>query len=375
MRAVLAIVALLGLTLAASATRADVPVVRDPPQWRDAQALSQPRSHLNAVALPTGEILVVGGLDPASEDPVLRTAEILDPRTGAVSRLPHRPAPRIDSSATTLPSGLLVLAGGSEYVGDEWRQTGVTEVFDPWTKGLWRARSLRDPRADHGAVALDDGRVLVAGGHDGPHMLASVEIFEPLYERWVLGPSLPRPRQQFTMAKLPGGRVLVAGGLEGNGVPSRTSLVYDPWRNVWDEGPELSVERVLHATVTLPSGDVMLVGGQRAAGGSAERYDFRRQTFAYAGTFARARMLPLAAALADGTVVVIGGVERFAGTFFPTPSVEVYDPATNAWTAGPDPSVSSAFSGIVALDGDVWVIAGAGEEERALARVARIEFQ
>lgn len=376
MRALLARVAWLGvITISVgSGMAAGRAVEHASGGWQDAGSLAAPRSHLSAIRLATGDILVAGGLDPSRSEYVLDTAEVLDARTGKVRVVDGEPTPRIDASVTTLADGMVLLAGGSEWVGpdvapDGWAQVGAAELLDPFTLRWKQINSLREARADHGATLLGDGRVLVAGGHRGTKMLSSVEIFDPKTKSWTAARAMPRPRQQFSIATLPDGDVLVAGGLETNGLPSKTSLLYSPGKNTWREGPPLGVERVLHSTVVLSDGDVLLVGGQKAAAGTAERFDAVTERFVPAGSLVEPRMLAQVAALADGRVVVAGGLEPVEKEFLPMRSIEVWDPRANAWTRGPAPDEASAFGGLVAIANDVWLIAGAGEGERALDRV------
>lgn len=347
---------------------------RAPAVWRDSDSLSAPRSHLNGIVLASEDVLVFGGLDPARvPDPVLPRGELLDPRTGQLRVVEGEPVPRIDASATTLPAGNVVVAGGSEWIDADWRQSDVTELLDPWSKAWTTGAPLHYARADHGATLLKDGRVLVAGGHQGVRFLSSVEVFDPSRRTWSLVAPLPKPRAQFSIATLPNGNVLVAGGIE-QGVPSRTSLVYDVAKNAWRQGPDLTIARVLHATVSLPNGDVLLVGGQNLAAGSAERYDVPNERFVYAGSLARARLLPQAVSLGDGRVIVAGGIEPRATSFAPTPSVEMWDPRRNAWSLGPDMDEGSAFGALVVVDREIWLLAGAGADERALSRVTHLRI-
>ena len=351
------------------------PTERTEPRWQELSRLDAPRAHLQAVALATGEIMVVGGLDPESTGIVRNTTELIDPRTGRATRVEGAHVGRIDPKLSTLPSsGLVVATGGSEWTGAGWVQVATTELFDPWTKHWLDSRPMHHARADHGAAVLRDGRLVVAGGHMGPRMLDTVEIFDPIRERWSTAAPLPKPRQLFAMTAILDGRILVAGGLEWPGVPSKTSLYYDPNANAWTEGPKLLVERVLHTTVALKGGDVLLIGGQRAAAGTAERFDFRRRAFVHAGTLELPRMLAQAALLEDGRVLVVGGLPRPASARFePTGSAELYDPMANSWRTLPSIAEGSAFGGLVTTEFGAVLIAGAGDDEQALDRVVRFQ--
>jgi hypothetical protein len=347
------------------------------PHWRPAGALAQPRSHATAVALATGEILIVGGVDPANDTVALSTAELFDPRTGATSVLPQKVLGRVNHTATIGWAGRVVVAGGTERYRDDWYATDVVDVYLPYARVWQRSSPIPGARSDHGAAALLDGRIFVTGGNDGPRFVKSSAIYEPWSDRWKTAAPLPHGRTQFTIATLPNGLVLVAGGIEENGLPSKSSLLYDPRANTWSEGPELAVERVLNTAVSLPGGDLLLVGGQRAAAGTAERYEFRDNRFVLTGTLADPRMLAAAAALPDGRVVVAGGlaVSAYRRDFRPMAAAEIWDPQTNAWSDIEDPASRRAFASLVATPFGVFQLGGSGENEQSFADIERLSVR
>jgi hypothetical protein len=75
------------------------------------------------------------------------------------------------------------------------------------------------PRAQHTATLLPDGRVLVAGGENGNSPLSSTEIFNPGTNGWSAAAGMQTPRFQHTATALPDGRLLIAGGQAFGNVP------------------------------------------------------------------------------------------------------------------------------------------------------------
>jgi hypothetical protein len=117
-------------------------------------------------------VLVAGGLDFCSGN-CLPTpgAELYDPTTGTWSYTGQMIVARAGHSATLLPNGQVLVAGGAPidehpgYLALAGRSTA--ELYDPST-GVWSAtRSMADGRACHTAALLSNGDVLVAGGVDG----------------------------------------------------------------------------------------------------------------------------------------------------------------------------------------------------------------
>jgi len=146
------------------------------PQWHETTALSASRTYAQAIGLATGEVLVVGGMD---RDPATRTyshAEIIDPRTGSTTPDPAARIARMWQTLTTLRSDLVLVVDGTERLPDGWHALAYAETFDPWSHTWRTVRAPTYARSDHSAVLLNDGRVLVIGGNDGPKGITPAEI-------------------------------------------------------------------------------------------------------------------------------------------------------------------------------------------------------
>src|SRR5690349_6723749 len=141
---------------------------------------------------------------------------------------------RYEQTATLLPSGKVLVAGGLRhipspyggfYINVSW---GSAELYDP-AAGLWSScGSLVTSRVDHTATLLPNGKVLVAGGYfdDGEinGRLASAELYDPATGAWSSTGSLSAPRRGATATLLPNGKVLVAGGLGDSNYLASTEL-------------------------------------------------------------------------------------------------------------------------------------------------------
>jgi hypothetical protein len=136
----------------------------------------------SSVLLPGGRrVLVVGGKSSATETPT-GTAEILDtslatPRWRYTGSLTH---PRLDANAVILPDGqVLVVGGGARHpYGDP---VLVPELYNPATERWVSMAPQQGSRMYHStALLLPDGRVLSAG-QDSGDLATSGEIFSPPY--------------------------------------------------------------------------------------------------------------------------------------------------------------------------------------------------
>lgn len=120
--------------------------------------LAYPRTNVNALALPDGRILVIGGQRAgkwaADPQPVLE-AEILDPATGTTTLTPPMRFPRqYHSIAVLLPDGRVLAAGGIDPTNLVERDQRSMEVFHPpyLSAGARPAITAGPAAAAHGAT-------------------------------------------------------------------------------------------------------------------------------------------------------------------------------------------------------------------------------
>src|SRR6185503_18150387 len=126
-------------------------------QWTLTGSLKVTRSSHSATRLPNGQVLAVGGRPSKS-------AELYDPQTGnwAFTGSTNQ-VHFFGHTATLLRSGDVLLAGGTSVNGaDDYVST--VELYNPG-KATWSTTaSLPEPRGSHSATLLPDGGVLIAGG-------------------------------------------------------------------------------------------------------------------------------------------------------------------------------------------------------------------
>ncbi|HET6203208.1 MAG TPA: MBG domain-containing protein [Planctomycetota bacterium] len=234
--------------------------------------------------------------------------------------------PRTGASATPLPNGEVLLAGGSDGSGPlaSAERLAVSNGFAP-------VPSMGTGRSGHAAVALGDGRVLVLGGlGSGGAALDAAELYDPATGDWTAIPGgMGEPRAGASATLLADGRVLVGGG-ESLGVASATLEIYDPATNAFAlSSTLLSSERKDHAAVLLGDGRVLFVGGTDGASvfASTEFYDPSTDAVSPGPPLSTPRAGHSATRLLDGRVLVAGGSDGISDLA----SVEVYHPAAGAF--------------------------------------------
>src|SRR5262245_3067457 len=95
--------------------------------------MTTPRHGHTATLLLNGKVLITGGQDSTSGTLRLElaSAELFDPDTETFTRIGDMTMPRRFHSATLLPDGRVLIAGGDGYVR---RTPRTAEIYDPSTE-------------------------------------------------------------------------------------------------------------------------------------------------------------------------------------------------------------------------------------------------
>lgn len=158
--------------------------------------------------------------------------------------------------------------------------------------------------------------------------------------------------------------VLFAGGYaDATGFDAtQRAVLYDPATNQSTE-LEMTAARIYYSMTPLTGSRAILAGGFDGDNvlSSAEIFTESTHGFAATGSMGTARGRHAAAALADGRVLITGGLVPVGGgpTTIDSKTTEIFDPTSGTFTPGPDMSVARFNHSAVALDdGRILVLGG-----------------
>ena len=301
-------------------------------------------SGLTATLLADGRVLLVGGQPGDFSE---ASAELYDPITGTFSPTGSMATPRSYHTATLLADGRVLVTGGHEFNLLN-SALATAEVYDPVTGAFAPAGSMSLARQDHTATLLPDGRVLIAGGYSSSQLaLSDAETFHPATGTFTATGAMAVGRGNHTATSLANGNVLIAGGHSGFPANSLASVeIYDAGNGSFAFAGDMTIPRGAHTATPLSDGTILIVGGFTAFPSlgttlaSAEIYDPVAGSFALTGSMHVARGRHAAALLPSGNVLVAGG---FDGCCSGLSSAEVFSTSL-VDTQPPTISVPADFS-------------------------------
>ena len=341
-----------------------------------------------ATLLASGKVLVAGGSDGYTEDYTEagdQLAELYDPVGGTFSDSIKMTSPRTFHNATLLQDGMVLLTGGFGSGFDQPPILSSAELYDPGTNTFSAISNMTTARAAHTATLLPNGKVLIAGGGTSggwgfPAFGAgdsSAELYDPVTNSFTPTGAMNTPRFAHTATLLPNGKVLIAGGFsEGTIFTTMKALAssefYDPSTGVFTPGPDMTQARGGHTATLLANGIVLIAGGLAQIGdisnylvgpgdpdsvalASADLLDLSSGQFISTGNMTIDREEHTATLLPDGRVLIAGGATGSHGTL---DSAELYDPATGAFSITDSMASQRSAHSATLLNNDTVLITG-----------------
>ena len=359
-----------------SSSASSTPDANTAPAWTATGDMIEARFDHTATSLPDGTVLVAGGFAFIGDSPdsVRASAELYDPSSGSWTATGDMLGGHGGHTATLLPDGTVLVAGGG--IGT----LTSAELYDP-SNGTWTAAGdMLGGHGGHIATLLPDGTVLVAGGYDGTgNLVTSAELYDPSNGTWTATGNMIEVRADPTITVLRDGTVLVAGGYtidsSGNFAVLASVELYDPSSGTWTATGSMAETHYVGTATLLPGGTVLVAGGYTSDSSgnvaivlaSAELYDPGSGTWTATGNMNGGRAENTATLLPGGTVLVAGGNSGSSGSAT-LASAELYDTGNATWTAiGNMDGGRIGHTATLLPDGTVLVAGGVSSSGSALA--------
>ena len=241
-----------------------------------------PRTQHKAVVDKNGKVLVVGGLTRTTGLVPVEQVEWFDPATSEYKVVSGVMLPRAQPAVAAVKAGDLVAVAG----GTDGTAMANEVVYFKWDGTGFKLQQLAQPpklalpgRRGASAATLRAGLdLLVLGGYSDPDPakvapIASSEIVNSATTQVTVGPTVGSSgtggRGDICSVQLNDGTVLAIGGLtvDAPGAAGRSDASTTVIKSTSEGaaqgvvGPELSVPRFLHSCTLLADGSVLVLGG------------------------------------------------------------------------------------------------------------------
>lgn len=291
-----------------------------------------------ATVLADGKVLVAGGIDDGTgyfagttgegnyrNDNIRATCDLVEVAGRSAAEITTRATGslkqgRFFHTATLLNDGRVLIAGGVNYLtsAGDVDPTASAELYDPTTGTFSYTGSMLEPRYGHTATLLEDGRVLITGGRAD----YLPEIFDPATGKFsaTAGTMTGNHMYHAASVRLNDGRVLVTGGQRPNQLDRQADRLV--------AGPMISTAEILDPDTSLFE--------------------------TLATTLSAPRAKHSMTLLDDGRVLIAGGEGGTGTTPTALSSTNIFDPVTEALSAGPDMSARYGHSALALRPARLW---------------------
>ena len=143
--------------------------------WSATSSMTTPYHFHTAALLQNGKVLVAGGRDAGWNS--IPISQLYNPANGTWIQINSNPAGAA-LTATTLSNGKVLAVGGATYNGTG-QALATADLYDPGTNTWSASIPMNTARWSHTATLLPSGKVLVAGGSNGTVHFATAELYTP----------------------------------------------------------------------------------------------------------------------------------------------------------------------------------------------------
>jgi hypothetical protein len=184
---------------------------------------------------------------------------VFDPATDSLSPGPRLDDDRVAGTAVALLDGRVFFIGPAGY-----HDPAIAEILDPVSGRVESVGTTTSRLAGGvGATLLDDGRVLVTARWWEPAEMVVAEIWSPTTGQFTRTEASAGPPVGSEAIGLRDGRVLVVGvdAALDNVIRAPTTELWDQVSGAWTPGPAMGQARIGFTLTALADGTVLALGG------------------------------------------------------------------------------------------------------------------
>jgi N-acetylneuraminic acid mutarotase len=300
---------------------------------------------------PGTYLLTVSGGTPVTTDSFAVTI-------GATG--PPGPPGAAGASSPQFPPGYSIM-GESPTPPKGFTYTGYSVISQGESTGWTLKAPMSTPRILHG-MAVVNGIVYVIGGAKDKSLqsLSTVEAYDPSKDAWTTKAPMPTARFAAGIGVL-GGSIYVIGGSEKADAFTGTFEIYSPATDKWTTKTPIPTPKKGVVTAVM-NGRLYVLGdfasfnaSQTEAAPGMEVYDPATDAWTQKAGIPTARS-NFSVAVVNGLLYAIGGTAES-----PLTLVQAYDPQTNTWTTkAPMPSPRKGFA-LGVINGIIYLTGGSGD--------------
>jgi len=332
-------------------------LAQSPGTFTTTGGMSMPRSSHTATLLPNGRVLIAGGSPGFGSTVGTNGADLYDPASGQFTTTRGMTTTRAWHTATLLPDGRVLIVGDSN-----------AELYDPLTGIFTGTGAMVRGKPCHSATLLGSGIVLIAGGgstfRNPPSDIFRAELYDPATGNFAATGAYATefPNDGFSFCPiatlLTDGRVLIAWA---GSLPFVD--IYDPGTGKFIQAGPHPLAWLHQFTATLlMNGQVLLAGGENEDFGPSNKaavYDPSTRTFISIAEMTTPRDRHTATLLPDGKVLIAGSEWNRNARTFGDASTELYDPTTGRFAFGGNMTrPRDSYTATLLPDGNVLMTGG-----------------
>jgi N-acetylneuraminic acid mutarotase len=287
---------------------------------------------------------------------------------GAWENITNMPTARWFPGTAVCDGKIYVIGGNSSATT---ASLSVVEVYDPITD-TWQVKTpMPTPRSQVSACTVK-GKIYAIGGSSGPSTgwtpVANVDIYDPATDSWTKGADFPNARTEIGLVAV-NDKIYAIGGIDGKSAASKSVDIYDPASNSWSKGADMITARGTMPACAL-DGKIYVFGGSNGGASnwnhyaSAEMYDIATNSWSAIKDMPESRS-HLTGCAFNKKIYAIGGTQLDKGMSYS--NMASYNPQTNTWENEPSMITAREAFNAVVLDGKIFAIGGTQAQNGLIA--------